>query len=163
MCQDTCPTISSTSTSHAASQPGLRPTTQSLNSVLEAPGAPVAGSIRVEPCVLDAVGGGANGSMDVELTDNSVSVEDSDYLMRRAYGESIVRAKELDSIDNAWYERWLSIVRLSGQLYSLPGGAVGRRYVDQLSKEVSHISIGKYSSERVIVFSSVILQRPLYS
>ena len=59
--------------------------------------------------------------MDVELTDNSVSVEDIDHLMRRAYGESIVRAKELDSIDNAWYERWLSIVRLSGRLYSLPG------------------------------------------
>ena len=159
VCQDTCPTISSTSTSHAASQPGLRPTTQSLNSVPEVPGAPAASSICVEPCVLDAVGGGANGSMDVELTDNSVSVEDSDYLMRRAYGESIVRAKELDSIDNAWYERWLSIVRLSGRLYSLPGGAVGRRYVDQLSKEVSHVSIGNYSSERVIVFSSVILQR----
>ena len=83
--------------------------------------------------------------------------------MRRAYGESIVRAKELDSIDNAWYERWLSIVRLSGRLYSLPGGAVGHRYVVQLPKEFSNISIGKYSSERVIVFSSVILQRPLYS
>ena len=54
---------------------------------------------------------GANGSIDVELTDNSVSVEDFDLLMRRGYGESIVRAKELDSIDNAWYDRWLSIVQ----------------------------------------------------
>ena len=121
MCQDMCPTISSTSTSHAANQPGLRPTTLSLNRVPEVPGAPVAGATRVEPCVLDAVEAGANGSMDVELTDNSVSVEDFDHLMRRAYGESIIRAKELDSIDNAWYERWLSIVRLSGRLYSLPG------------------------------------------
>ena len=54
--------------------------------------------------------------------------------MRRAYGESIVGAKNLDSIDNAWYERWLSIVRLSGRLYSLPGFAMGCRYVDQLLK-----------------------------
>ena len=60
--------------------------------------------------------------------------------------------KESDSIDSAWYKRLLSIVRLSGWLYSLPGGAVGHRYVDQLSKEVSHILIGNYSSERVIVF-----------
>ena len=52
MCQDMCP---NTSTSHAASQPGLRPTTLSLNRVPEVPGAPVAGATRVEPCVLDAV------------------------------------------------------------------------------------------------------------
>ena len=31
--------------------------------------------------------------------------------------------------------------------------------MDQLSKEVPHVSTGNYSSEQVIVFSSVILQR----
>ena len=36
---------------------------------------------------------------------------------------------------------------------------MGRRYVDQLLKEVSHVSIGNYSSQWVIVFSSVVLQR----
>ena len=54
--------------------------------------------------------------------------------------------KESDSIDNARYKRWLSIVQLSGWLYSLPG------VIDMWIKEVSHILIGNYSSERVIVF-----------
>ena len=49
------------------------------------PGAPLASMpiLRqtAEPCMLDAVGGGATGSMDIELTDNSASVGDFDHLI----------------------------------------------------------------------------------
>lgn len=34
-----------------------------------------------DPCMLDAVGRGATGSMDIKLTDNSASVGDFDYLI----------------------------------------------------------------------------------
>lgn len=78
--------------------------------------------------------------------------------MRRAYGESIVGAKNLDSIDNAWYERWLSIVRLSGRLYSLPGGAMGCRYVDQLLKGFTRLH-WQLLLRAGCFFLSVILQR----
>lgn len=36
---------------------------------------------------------------------------------------------------------------------------MGRKYVDHLSKEFSYFSSGTCSSERLLVFSSVILQR----
>ena len=61
--------------------------------------------------------------------------------------------------DGCWYKRWLSIVSLSGSHYHLPGGSVGRKYVDQLTHELSHFSAGNYPSERFIIFSSVVLQR----
>ena len=47
---------------------------------------------------------------------------------------------------------------LSGKLYSIPGGAVGRRYVDHLTLEMSHFSVGNYPSKRLIVFSTLMLQ-----
>ena len=43
--------------------------------------------------------------------------------------------------------------------YDLPGGAVSRRYVDILSEEVSQVTAGNYSSDRLIVFSTCILQK----
>uniref|UniRef100_A0A1X7ULL5 Uncharacterized protein n=2 Tax=Amphimedon queenslandica TaxID=400682 RepID=A0A1X7ULL5_AMPQE len=42
------------------------------------------------------------------------------------------------------------------RLYHVPGGSIGRRYVDLLSEEVA---AGNYSSERLMAFSDVILQR----
>ena len=50
-------------------------------------------------------------------------------------------------------------LHLKGRLYTIPGGSVGRKYVDQLCLEVSHLVAGNYPSERLIVFSSVLLQR----
>ena len=51
------------------------------------------------------------------------------------------------------------MTRLNGRLYNMPGGAVGRRYVDYLTTELSHFSAGNYPSERLIVSSSLILQK----
>ena len=56
-------------------------------------------------------------------------------------------------------KRWLSIVKLSGRHYHLPGGSTGRKYNDQLTQDLCHFSAGDYPSERFIVFSSLILQR----
>ena len=79
-------------------------------------------------------------------------------LVNTAFGSSLIQSQGSDS-SNVWHRRWLSVVHLSGKLYDIPGGSVGRKYVDSLTQEVSHLSSGNYPSDRVIVFSSVILQR----
>ena len=43
-------------------------------------------------------------------------------------------------------------------LYILPGGAIGRRYVNILTDEINYLVSATYPSERVLVFSLVILQ-----
>ena len=40
--------------------------------------------------------------------------------------------------DTPWCIRWAHIIQLSGSHYTLPGGSVGRRYVDLLADEVNH-------------------------
>ena len=62
-----------------------------------------------------------------------------------------------DSSD--WAKRWNTAIHFSGSHYSLPRGPVGHRYVTLLTEEIQHLTQKLYSSERLIVFSSVILQR----
>ena len=79
--------------------------------------------------------------------------------MRRAYGESFIHSSGEDVTD-IWFEHWKIVVKLQGGLYVLPGGAVGRHYVDLLSEEVSHLAVGNnYPADRVIVFSALMLSR----
>ena len=82
-----------------------------------------------------------------------------DSLMLQAYGEPLACGTVEPGSRDCWFNRWELIVHLRGKLYSLPGGATGRKYVDYLSKEVSYFSSGTCSSERLLVFSSLILQR----
>ena len=82
--------------------------------------------------------------------------ENSDDLMREAYGESLHQSEAVH--ETSWYQSWVSVTRLNGRLYNIPGGAFGLRYVDHLTIELSHFSAGNYPSERLIVFS-LILQR----
>ena len=60
--------------------------------------------------------------------------------------------------DTPWCIRWARIIQLSGNHYTLPGGSVGRRYVDLLVDEVNYLATVNYPSERVLVCGSVILQ-----
>ena len=57
-----------------------------------------------------------------------------------------------------WCQRWEKVIHHSGNHYILPGGAVGCHYVALLFEEVQHFAVGNYPSERVLVFSAVILQ-----
>ena len=43
--------------------------------------------------------------------------------------------------------------------YTLPGGSIAKRYIDQLTEEIKYLCNGTYPAERVLVFSSVLLQR----
>uniref|UniRef100_A0A1X7TDW7 Uncharacterized protein n=1 Tax=Amphimedon queenslandica TaxID=400682 RepID=A0A1X7TDW7_AMPQE len=59
-----------------------------------------------------------------------------DDLMIRAYGASLHQSQTVN--ETSWYQRWVSVISLNGRLYSIPGGAVGRQYVDHLTTELSH-------------------------
>ena len=84
--------------------------------------------------------------------------DDVDQLMIKAFGDPLVYSSGEDAT-NSWFQHWKTVVCLQGKQYNLPGGAVGHQYVDLLSEEVSHLSTGNYSSDRLIVFSTTILQR----
>ena len=95
--------------------------------------------------------------MDTPLhTSGNGSIVDINSMLVNAYGESLA----LNSPpDDECYSHWKTVVNLAGKHYTLPGGAVGCQYVDQLSKEVSYLCTGVYSSARLLVSSSVVLQR----
>ena len=97
---------------------------------------------------------------DMNVHDLSASNHDVwfDGLMRKAYGATVIPSVD-SQLDSEWYSRWKQLVQHVGNHYVLPGGAIGRRYVDLLTEEVSHLAVGNYPSERVLVFSSVMLQR----
>ena len=58
-------------------------------------------------------------------------------------------------------QHWFVIMQHVGQHYSLPGGSIGKKYIDLLCDELQYLSLGTYHSERVIVFCFVMLQRDL--
>ena len=47
-----------------------------------------------------------------------------------------------------WGERWLRLLKLSRRLYSIPGGAIGRKYVNLLAEEVMHVVVLRQLSIR---------------
>ena len=50
-------------------------------------------------------------------------------------------------------------MRCNGKHYTLPGGSVGRHFVDALSAEISYFALGQYFASCCLVYSSVVLQR----
>ena len=61
--------------------------------------------------------------------------------------------------DKIWQDRWTTLVNLPTQRYDLPSGAVGRRFIKMLTTEMAGIKARKWNSERMIVFTIVMLQR----
>ena len=90
--------------------------------------------------------------------DPDLDFEKVDSLMKDAYDATLIHSSGID-LSDVWYQHWSTIVHLQGKVYDLPGGAVGRKYVDSLSEEISHLSIGNFPADRVIVFSALMLQR----
>jgi len=80
-----------------------------------------------------------------------------DTLIQRAYGSTLVQPDGGGS-ESTWYSWWKQVIYYSGNHYVLQGGSTGRQYVDVLANEVNYLACGTYPSERILVFSSVILQ-----
>ena len=51
------------------------------------------------------------------------------------------------------------VVAMNGKMYSLPGAAVGRKFVSCLTVEINNLGKGKANSESSICFPQLILQR----
>ena len=59
------------------------------------------------------------------------------------------------------YKTWTMILTgtyAGNRSFIIPGGPIGQRYVDLLVEKVAHLAGGHFLSERVLIFSSVILQ-----
>lgn len=94
----------------------------------------------------------------VTLSDTQSNTIDIDQYVRKAYGDIFCRTTVPETSANEWIRHWSAITHLKGRLYHVPGGSIGRKYVDLLSTEISHLAAGNYLSERLMVFSVVILQ-----
>ena len=68
----------------------------------------------------------------------NLTVTSDDFIdakLTQAFGASILRS-DGGSFDNPWGTWWICACRMSGSQYDLPGGAVGREFVDLLTNEV---------------------------
>eukprot|EP00957_Ditylum_brightwellii_P131375 10019594-Ditylum_brightwellii.AAC.1 len=61
--------------------------------------------------------------------------------------------------DNAtWQQHWLDLTVLPNQLYDVPSGAIGRRFLFTLSEILDGVVERRWNVERFIVDTRVILQ-----
>ena len=72
-----------------------------------------------------------------------------DNFMVKAYGGTLLFPGGGDR-SSPWCQRWDAAVRLIGKHYALPGGSVGRHFVDPLSAELNDLGTGWL--RRVIIF-----------
>ena len=90
-------------------------------------------------------------------TGQELSCSSLDKLMNIAYGDKLLYS-DGGPRDSLWCQRWSVIIQHMGQHYSLPGGSIGKKYIDLLYDEVQYLSLGTYRSKCLIVFCSVMLQ-----
>jgi len=76
----------------------------------------------------------------------------------KAYGAPLVFS-DRGNQSSLWYQRWSVVVHHKGSLYSLPGGSIAKRYINQLTDELIYLCDREYPSEHVLVYSAVMLQR----
>ena len=101
-----------------------------------------------------------SNKLDINVCDMFTSEHDVcfDELMSKAYGTSLTQSVNSQQ-ESEWYLRWKQLAQHFGNHYVLPGGSTGHKYVAVLAEEVSHLTVGNYPPERVLVFSSAVLQR----
>ena len=87
-----------------------------------------------------------------------LSVVKVSHLMILAFGASIFWSDGGNFVD-PWGTWWIRACRMSGRQYDLPGGAVGREFVDLLTTEVRLLTDNSAISDRLMMFCPVILQR----
>ena len=73
--------------------------------------------------------------------------------MRQAFGVPLARNTGIDDDDTR-----CKIVSTRCSYYDLPGGAVGREFIDILTQEVSMLCRARVRSERFIVFIGIMFQ-----
>ena len=87
----------------------------------------------------------------IDLTNNSFM----DKKIIQAFGTTLLKSELRD----VWYSRRQRVINLNSRQYDLPGGAVGREFVDLLNMEIKMLNSELTKSERFITFLVAILQR----
>ena len=101
-----------------------------------------------------------SGTAQASTANDTRAGVDFDAKLAEVYGEP--RADAADCArptDSAWFKRWETATRLSFRRYHLPGGRIGKKFVETLAGEVDLVAEKKTVSERLIVFQVLILQR----
>lgn len=97
--------------------------------------------------------------LDPSSTDGHYLEQDEvDAMLQLAYGSSLVLPEHQED-ESDWISRWITVTRFTGSHYNLPRGSCGRRFITMLIEEIQLLVNGSFPSKRLIIFSSVILQR----
>ena len=96
-------------------------------------------------------------------SDSAIPSNDSieDTKPKQAFGASLDR--NTIAVDEMWCKQWNKIVSSSRHYYDLPGGAVGREFVNVLAEEVNLLNRSSVCSERLIVFLAFVSGQLGYS
>lgn len=81
-----------------------------------------------------------------------------DTMIQLAYGSSLVLPEHQED-ESDWISQWNTVTQFTGSHYNLPRGSCGRRFITTLIEEIQLLVNGSFPSKRLIIFSSVILQR----
>ena len=110
--------------------------------------------VNASSCI-DGASSNSQGSLPVDHRASRSSLDD---MMKTTYGDKLLYS-DGGPRDSAWCQHWSVIVQHMGHHYSLPGGSIGKKYIDLLCEELQYLSLCTYHSERVIVFCAMMLQR----
>lgn len=88
----------------------------------------------------------------------SQSLPLADRKMIEAYGVPLLNS-DGRTRDDLWGKIWERVTKLRGKLYSLPGGAIAKEFINVYDGEVSSFAEGLKTSESFVCFPSLIMQK----
>jgi len=111
----------------------------------------VADNAKYDLCVNESSTAMYSNTLSTQGSDNQPSSEFTnaslDHIMMNAYGATLL-CSDGGSRSSQWCQRWSAVIQHQGRHYSLPGGSIGKKYIDLL---LHYLSAGAFPSERVIV------------
>ena len=116
------------------------------------------GTCRNGPC--EVLNGPDHNTLDFspDSVNNIATDEFVDTKLHLAFGATILR-NDGGGFCDSWGAWWLRACHIFGKQYDLPGGAVGREFVDLLTSEVRLLVNNSVVSDRLMMFCPVLLQR----
>eukprot|EP00919_Chromeraceae_sp_WS-2016_P054081 GHVR01128369.1.p1 GENE.GHVR01128369.1~~GHVR01128369.1.p1 ORF type:complete len:315 (+),score=34.45 GHVR01128369.1:167-1111(+) len=97
------------------------------------------------------------------ISEDIIPQVEVDCFFNKAVGESIIwttpSCPTHPKTDNYWYNLWEEISCRPVRLYTIPHGQIGKAYVNTLSELTRELAGGTISSEKLLLFSAIVLHR----